>query len=78
MAEAEAAEQAREQANTGTKEVAESHRFDEASLERWMTGASTMAATTAASPAATAVSLASRGSRRHTKAGSCRRPGNGS
>ena len=33
---AEAAEQAREQANTGTKEVAESHRFDEASLLRWM------------------------------------------
>jgi len=31
-----AAEQAREQANTGTKEVAESHRFDEASLDRWM------------------------------------------
>lgn len=31
-----AAEQAREQANTGTKPVAESHRFDEASLERWM------------------------------------------
>lgn len=31
-----AAEQAREQANTGTKEVAESHRFDEASLARWM------------------------------------------
>ena len=31
-----AAEQAREQANTGTKPVADSHRFDEASLERWM------------------------------------------
>jgi aminoglycoside phosphotransferase (APT) family kinase protein len=31
-----AAEQAREQANTGTKPVAESHRFDEAALERWM------------------------------------------
>ncbi|MDB5442651.1 MAG: hypothetical protein JWP73_1027 [Phenylobacterium sp.] len=31
-----AAEQAREQANTGTKPVAYSHRFDEASLERWM------------------------------------------
>jgi aminoglycoside phosphotransferase (APT) family kinase protein len=29
-------EQEREQANTGTKPVAESHRFDEASLERWM------------------------------------------
>jgi aminoglycoside phosphotransferase (APT) family kinase protein len=29
-------EQEREQANTGTKEVAESHRFDEASLARWM------------------------------------------
>jgi hypothetical protein len=36
MAEAEAAEQAREQANTGTKDVAENHRFDEAALERWM------------------------------------------
>jgi aminoglycoside phosphotransferase (APT) family kinase protein len=32
----DAAEQAREQLNTGTKEVAESHRFDEASLARWM------------------------------------------
>jgi aminoglycoside phosphotransferase (APT) family kinase protein len=32
-----AAEQAREQANTGTKAVAESHRFDESALERWMT-----------------------------------------
>jgi len=32
-----AAEQAREQANTGTKPVAESHKFDEAALERWMT-----------------------------------------
>src|SRR3954466_11661688 len=30
------AEQEREQANTGTKAVAESHRFDEAALERWM------------------------------------------
>src|SRR6185295_4882930 len=29
-------EQAREQANTGTKAVAESHRFDEAALERWL------------------------------------------
>jgi aminoglycoside phosphotransferase (APT) family kinase protein len=29
-------EQEREQANTGTKAVAESHRFDEASLARWM------------------------------------------
>ncbi|WP_293677289.1 phosphotransferase [uncultured Phenylobacterium sp.] len=36
MAEAVAAEQAREQANTGTKEVAENHRFDQAALERWM------------------------------------------
>ena len=36
MSEAEAAEQAREQANTGTKDVAESHRFDEAALVRWM------------------------------------------
>ena len=33
-----AAEQAREAANTGTKEVAESHRFDEASLQAWMGG----------------------------------------
>jgi aminoglycoside phosphotransferase (APT) family kinase protein len=31
-----AAEQAREQANTGTKPVADTHRFDEAALERWM------------------------------------------
>ncbi|HET6971659.1 MAG TPA: phosphotransferase family protein [Phenylobacterium sp.] len=30
------AEQEREQLNTGTKPVAESHRFDEAALERWM------------------------------------------
>jgi aminoglycoside phosphotransferase (APT) family kinase protein len=29
-------EQEREQANTGTKAVAETHRFDEASLDRWM------------------------------------------
>ena len=36
MADAVAAEQAREQANTGTKDVAESHRFDEAALHRWM------------------------------------------
>jgi len=35
MAEA-TAEQAREAANTGTKEVAESHRFDEAALARWL------------------------------------------
>lgn len=32
----DAAEQQREQLNTGTKEVAESHRFDEATLARWM------------------------------------------
>lgn len=32
-----AAEQARELANTGTKEVAETHRFDEAALVKWMT-----------------------------------------
>jgi len=32
----DAAEQQREQLNTGTKEVAESHRFDEAALARWM------------------------------------------
>ena len=36
MAVALTAEQEREQANTGTKAVAESHRFDEAALERWM------------------------------------------
>jgi aminoglycoside phosphotransferase (APT) family kinase protein len=30
------AEQEREQLNTGTKEVAESHRFDEARLDAWM------------------------------------------
>src|ERR1043165_5951287 len=36
MAEAVAPEQARGQANTGTKPVAEAHRFDQASLERWM------------------------------------------
>jgi aminoglycoside phosphotransferase (APT) family kinase protein len=29
-------EQAREALNTGTKDVAESHRFDEAALDRWM------------------------------------------
>ncbi len=33
---ADAAEQQREQLNTGTKEVAESHRFDEAALAAWM------------------------------------------
>src|SRR5690606_24880786 len=36
MAVIDAAEQQREQLNTGTKEVAESHRFDEAALEAWM------------------------------------------
>src|SRR6476620_9321690 len=36
MADVDAAEQEREQLNTGTKPVAESHRFDEAALERWM------------------------------------------
>ncbi len=36
MAEAIAAEQEREQLNTGTKAVAETHRFDEAALARWM------------------------------------------
>jgi aminoglycoside phosphotransferase (APT) family kinase protein len=36
MSEALTAEQEREQLNTGTKEVAESHRFDEGALERWM------------------------------------------
>jgi aminoglycoside phosphotransferase (APT) family kinase protein len=35
MAEVDA-EQEREKANTGTKDVAESHRFDEAKLARWM------------------------------------------
>jgi hypothetical protein len=29
-------EQQREQLNTGTKDVAESHRFDEARLAEWM------------------------------------------
>ena len=33
---ADAAEQEREKLNTGTKPVAESHRFDEARLEAWM------------------------------------------
>ncbi|MFZ3006603.1 MAG: phosphotransferase family protein [Phenylobacterium sp.] len=33
---AEVTEQAREQLNTGTKEVVESHRFDEAALAAWM------------------------------------------
>ncbi|MGA0603756.1 phosphotransferase [Caulobacter sp. KR2-114] len=33
---ADAAEQAREQQNTGTKEVAESHRFDESRLDAWL------------------------------------------
>jgi aminoglycoside phosphotransferase (APT) family kinase protein len=36
MAEVNAAEQQREQLNTGTKEVAESHRFDESRLAAWM------------------------------------------
>jgi aminoglycoside phosphotransferase (APT) family kinase protein len=36
MAEALTAEQEREQLNTGTKPVAESHRFDEAALEAWL------------------------------------------
>ncbi|MFC3079002.1 phosphotransferase [Phenylobacterium terrae] len=36
MAVIDAAEQQREQLNTGTKEVAESHKFDEAALDRWM------------------------------------------
>lgn len=36
MAVIDAAEQQREQLNTGTKEVAESHRFDEAALDAWM------------------------------------------
>jgi aminoglycoside phosphotransferase (APT) family kinase protein len=33
---ADAAEQQREQLNTGTKPVADTHRFDEAALEAWM------------------------------------------
>jgi aminoglycoside phosphotransferase (APT) family kinase protein len=37
MAEADAEERTRELLNTGTKDVVESHRFDEAALERWMT-----------------------------------------
>ena len=36
MTEAVTAEQEREALNTGTKDVADSHRFDEASLARWM------------------------------------------
>ncbi|MBI1198255.1 MAG: phosphotransferase [Phenylobacterium sp.] len=36
MSEAATAEQEREQLNTGTKAVAETHRFDEAALEAWM------------------------------------------
>jgi aminoglycoside phosphotransferase (APT) family kinase protein len=36
MAGIDAAEQEREQLNTGTKAVAEAHRFDLAALERWM------------------------------------------
>src|SRR5690606_32904487 len=36
MSEARTAEQEREQLNTGTKPVAESHRFDEAALDAWM------------------------------------------
>src|ERR1700729_36233 len=40
MAEAEASaeERTRELLNTGTKEVAESHRFDESALHAWMQG----------------------------------------
>jgi aminoglycoside phosphotransferase (APT) family kinase protein len=36
MAEPDTAEQQREQLNTGTKEIAESHRFDESRLLAWM------------------------------------------
>ena len=36
LAAANAEEQAREESNTGTKPVAETHRFDEAALDRWM------------------------------------------
>src|SRR5580698_4967182 len=33
---AAAEERTREQSNSGTKDVAESHKFDEPSLDRWM------------------------------------------
>ena len=36
MAVVETEEHAREEANTGTKAVADSHKFDEAALERWL------------------------------------------
>src|SRR5687767_14609028 len=36
MAQALTPEQEREQLNTGTKDVAESHRFDEARLDAWL------------------------------------------
>ena len=36
MADAQTPEQQREQQNTGTKPVAESHKFDEAALEAWL------------------------------------------
>jgi aminoglycoside phosphotransferase (APT) family kinase protein len=36
MAEVDAEEQVREQLNSGTKDVAESHRFDESRLDAWM------------------------------------------
>ena len=36
MTEAVTAEQEREALNTGTKEVADSHRFDEGKLANWM------------------------------------------
>ena len=35
-AEAEEDERTREMLNGGTKEVAESHRFDESALDRWI------------------------------------------
>jgi aminoglycoside phosphotransferase (APT) family kinase protein len=38
MAEVEAAEQEREALNTGTKPIAESHKFDQSRLHDWMTG----------------------------------------
>ena len=36
MAEEAATEQAREAQNSGTKPVAESHKFDESKLDAWM------------------------------------------
>ena len=38
MAEVAAAEQERETLNTGTKPIAESHKFDQSRLHDWMAG----------------------------------------